>query len=255
MAAVATGAAACRTTATGTGAGRDAGTCVDIERVAHRMPFCAGQTQYRVCVPSDTTAAVFGAGANVSMEAKDGWARRTFDAFLSERLAMEGGTLRPDDPAFANFTEPGEKVAKRFTDNRDCVQAYRNYLCYLNFPRCDGKDESMLLCASVCENMMKACRVPKYLWRCGNPRYFGGTAPEGASDDQLFDNVGVPYYARAPFPGSPFASNQFELNGDPVAVCTPSLKSGSPGAVTVGWPTWAAAAATAVAAVTARAWR
>lgn len=45
---------------------------------------------------------------------------------------------------------------------------------WLNFPRCDDSDNSLGMCRSVCENFMRACKVPTDMWRCYEPRYFGG---------------------------------------------------------------------------------
>lgn len=58
-----------------------------------------------------------------------------------------------------------ESVVRRFTNDDDCQAAYRNYLCYMNFPRCNGAEESLSLCLSVCENFFQACAYPKYMWR------------------------------------------------------------------------------------------
>jgi len=45
-------------------------------------------------------------------------------------------------------------VTSRF-NHPDCVHAYYNMLCYMNFPRCDGTGQSMGMCRSVCENFFK----------------------------------------------------------------------------------------------------
>ena len=44
-----------------------------------------------------------------------------------------------------------------FTYNQDCVEAYKDALCYLNFPKCGCREESLPLCRSVCENYYRAC--------------------------------------------------------------------------------------------------
>lgn len=61
----------------------------------------------------------------------------------------------------AGINELGEEgeVEVRFFDNPDCQEAFRNYFCWLNFPRCDDEDESLILCRSTCENLMEACEV------------------------------------------------------------------------------------------------
>jgi hypothetical protein len=112
-------------------------------------------------------------------------------------------------------------IVPRFTDNEDCQNAYRNFACYLNFPRCDAEARSLVLCTSVCENFFRACGYAKDMWRCGDPRYFGGDGPEDAKD---LDANGFPTYWRAMFPGAPFRLNRFDEDGAPVAVCTPSIE-------------------------------
>lgn len=51
------------------------------------------------------------------------------------------------------------KIKTRFTGNTDCQNAFKNYMCYLNFPRCDDEERSLILCRTVCENFVKACNV------------------------------------------------------------------------------------------------
>lgn len=55
-------------------------------------------------------------------------------------------------------------VANRF-GYQDCVNAYYNFICYMNFPRCDGAGNSLGVCTSVCENFFRACKYPVELWR------------------------------------------------------------------------------------------
>lgn len=113
----------------------------------------------------------------------------------------------------------------RFTKSPECADAYKAFMCYLNFPRCDGSGSSLLMCRSACENFFKACNYPKAMWRCGNPAYFGGEAPEPAD---VIDENGVPVYFRAPFPGLPFTANQIEGDGyTELPVCTPAIPGGA----------------------------
>ena len=51
-------------------------------------------------------------------------------------------------------------VMKRFSGNADCQNAYKNYFCWLNFPRCNADGESLIMCRSVCNNYFKSCKVP-----------------------------------------------------------------------------------------------
>ena len=38
----------------------------------------------------------------------------------------------------------------------DCMAAFKNFLCWYNFPRCSPLDVSLVMCRSVCDNMMTA---------------------------------------------------------------------------------------------------
>mgnify|MGYP005991030367 CR=1 FL=1 len=58
------------------------------------------------------------------------------------------------------------------------------------------------------------------MWRCGDPQYFGGDGPEEEVD---LTADGRPLFWRAPFPGAPFRSNDFDGDGAPLPVCTPSI--------------------------------
>lgn len=118
-------------------------------------------------------------------------------------------------------------MAPRFTANPDCENAFRNFMCWLNFPRCDDSGSSLAMCRSTCENFFRACRVPLDLWRCYEPRFYGGRAAEGTQDDVFLDRAGNPAYTRALLPGLPFAANEYDEAGAPVTVCTPSLKNGA----------------------------
>ena len=113
-------------------------------------------------------------------------------------------TTTTDTTAAAKYNyDSGGSVKSRFSDD-DCVNAYRNFMCYMNFPRCNDAGESLLLCRSVCENFFRACGYPKVMWRCYNPEYYGGKAPEGTTGDQLFDSSGKAIFLRALLPGLPF---------------------------------------------------
>jgi hypothetical protein len=124
----------------------------------------------------------------------------------------------------------GSAPVARFTKSDDCAKAYRNLMCFLAFPRCDDSGESMNMCRSTCENMMRSCGYDKDLWRCYEPQFYGGKRAEGTDGDQLLDKDGAPFYTRAVFPGSPFTPNQFS-GDDPVPVCTPSLIDGATAAL------------------------
>ena len=71
----------------------------------------------------------------------------------------------------------GGKIQFRFSgrgDSGDCVRAFKNYFCWMNFPRCDQEGKSLVMCRSACENLHIACNYEQDLWRCGDPEYFYG---------------------------------------------------------------------------------
>ena len=137
---------------------------------------------------------------------------------------LQSVTALPSSPGINEFGEEADVVA-RFTDNPDCENAFKNFMCWLNFPRCDEEDRSLILCRSVCENFFQACKVRKGcalqrssdvpdvaamlvpaqyssdMYRCGAPEYYGGEEPEG---DDILDKDGQPIYLRAQFIGQPF---------------------------------------------------
>ncbi len=155
------------------------------------------------------------------------------------------------------FWEGGdEDTVERFTDNADCQAAYKAFLCYMNFPRCDESGASLILCRSVCENFFRACRYASFLVRCYDPEYFGSKEPE---PETITDELGLPIYMRAHLPGQPFRDPLVDDRTDPettLVVCTPSIPGGArAGAGVAAAAVVVAAAATAVAAAAAaRGW-
>ena len=202
--------------------GLDVGVCAAAADVQSAAPYCASVLPYSACVPRGGAAP----WSNLSASNKDDWLSAAVGSFIAQRVAIEGGHLSPNDPSLASFVPAGATVVRRFTAGgsagADCANAYRNYACWLAFPRCDGSRRSLPLCRSVCENFFRACSYPRAMWRCYEPANFGGEAPEGTSGDQLYDAHGGAVFKRAPIAGLPFASN-VDDGGAPIAVCTPSL--------------------------------
>ena len=88
----------------------------------------------------------------------------------------------------------------------------------------------------------QACSYPKSMWRCYDAAFFGGVAAEGTAGDQLYDAGGGAVFTRAWIAGLPWAANADGSDGEPLAVCTPSLRNGASAAAALS----AAAAAAAV---------
>lgn len=61
----------------------------------------------------------------------------------------------------AGVNEHGHNVEikERFDGNSDCQNSYKNYMCYLNFPRCDQEGRSLIMCRTTCKNYFKSCKV------------------------------------------------------------------------------------------------
>lgn len=196
--------------------GYDSGECMDMTDFEVTMPFCANIVKYRACVPTYQRL-----WYNHSRLTKDRWVEKLFNQTVTERMLFETNETLLD----SSLNEWNEEVEilPRFTENSDCVNAYRNYFCWINFPRCDAEGRSLLLCRSVCENFFTACGYARDLWRCGEPKYVDGYEPEVS--EEMRDNELM--YFRAPFPGSPLRTNEFvPETTTPLIVCTPSLENG-----------------------------
>jgi hypothetical protein len=149
-------------------------------------------------------------------------------------------TPPPPTLSSASWEGTAGKILMHFTNNDACKAAFKNFLCYMNFPRCDATGTSLMLCQSVCENFYKACNYPKDFWRCYNYAYYGGQEAEPST---LISTSGEPIFLRSMLPGLPFTPNMAALDGSPAEVCTPALASGAEASAAV------AAGAVALAAV------
>jgi hypothetical protein len=89
------------------------------------------------------------------------------------------------------------------------------------------------------------------MWRCYDASFFGGVAAEGTAGDQLFNDKGDAIFSRAWIAGLPWAANADGGDGEPLAVCTPSLRNGASAAAALGAAAVATAALLALAAASA----
>ena len=141
--------------------------------------------------------------------------------------------------------------------NQDCIDAFKRYMCSINFPRCDENEESLGTCESTCMNLFYTCGFSKDLYRCGRSEFFnggegahlpraegGGGSPEAKNLPLWIQGAWLALggasqlmpgkrYWRDYFPGQPFRPNEFEpypnddptiAEGEPIPVCTPSIK-------------------------------
>merc|ERR1711964_641116 len=84
-------------------------------------------------------------GEHWNVASKDALLGRHFKTAVEQRIAREMAVT------------PDEYVPVRFTNNPDCVAAYKNALCWYNFPKCGNYNQSLPLCRSTCDNYFAAC--------------------------------------------------------------------------------------------------
>lgn len=224
--------------------GQDSGECVEEAELAPSIPFCAEYITYTACAPVYQRS-----WWNFTVSAKDAWVEKMFNKVVQERKRHEMNlTLRE-----SGMNEHGENipVTRRFwngnwndpdgtyfAENRGgsdlsaCEYAYKRYMCYMNFPRCDDEGKSLILCRSVCENYAHACGISKDLNRCGPNEFYGAEEPEQPELDPETKEMSL--FIRGKYPGWPFRDYQ-EMgwqpneNGnllysyEPVIRCTPSV--------------------------------
>mmetsp|Transcript_45492 Transcript_45492/g.58336 ORF Transcript_45492/g.58336 Transcript_45492/m.58336 type:complete len:253 (+) Transcript_45492:81-839(+) len=196
--------------------GTDSGTCdarlssePDYKKL--EMPFCGPIIDYTPCVPEqkavnpDRNFNQDGRWANHTTLTKDRWIEKTVKEMIKYRLGLEVNNSLLDKGEDEYGIKGG--IEPRFHRNADCRNAYKNYFCWINFPRCDGNDQSLMTCRSSCENFFRVCGYEDDLWRCGPSKFFNGYGPE---DGKL---------TRDYFPGQPFR------DFDPLRkTCTPSIE-------------------------------
>ena len=155
-----------------------------------------------------------GRWTNNTAKTKDAWVEQYCTDQIALRIALERNKTLHN----LGRNEYGDKgdIVQRFYKNKDCQNAFKNYFCWINFPRCDmDTDQSLPTCRSACRNFFKSCQYVKDLWRCGLTKYFNGYAPEEPTGNRT--------YMRDYFPGQPFRENKFDKNNKPVPICTPSI--------------------------------
>jgi hypothetical protein len=179
--------------------------------------------------------------ANHTYQNKDAWVEDMFYRIVNERKALEmNETIR--DMQVDEYGNEGEVTTRYWNrDEKDpdgikfrareggreiteCEKSFKHYMCYLNFPRCDAEKNSLIMCRSVCENYMSACKIPQWLHRCGDAKYMYADAPETPMQNP--ETLEFDEYLRAPFPGAPFRDYEEDDSVDPanprvIPRCTP----------------------------------
>ena len=183
------------------------------------LPFCGNYVaSYPLCLPK----------SGVSLPPDQNFPNGRFQNHTT-------GTYHKDNWVKQKALETIANKPHLFAANLDCQEAYKPYICYVNFPRCDENELSLPVCSSVCENFMRACGMDKELRRSfceagDHPRPSAAAAvTRGDKGEEL------PPVTTA-FPGQPFVENKWKGRGQPDIVCTPSVKSG--GFAEKGAPMW-----------------
>lgn len=225
--------------------GADSGYCTDLTRNQENwkeeyMPFCQHAVAYPACIPKEQSLPPSrefpdGRWSNITLKVsqKDKWIEEMFKLHIFERENIE----KSKDLRSKQINEWGDegKVVERFYKNHDCQDAFRNYFCWINFPRCDirgAAQETFPTCKSACENFFIACQYDRDLWRCGKSKWFNGYAPEQPIADPISGSV---TYLRDYFPGQPFRANKFSLKGNDLVVCTPSIQGSANSNLNLGY--------------------
>jgi len=230
--------------------GYDSGYCEDSDDFATLIPFCSGVVPYRACLPKgDVPTGPADDNGKLNAYDKDKFIEQWFNRIIEERLRHE--TNRTLEEEGINEIGEGGWIVQRYHDQSEpdaCMNAFKNYFCWLNFPRCDEEDESLVMCRSACENLHIACGYDKDLWRCGQPEFYYGYRGEASGKWHPEDNTKIFY--RYPYPGGPFR----DIQGDPEGVemtfretlttsgkkvCTPSIVGAAPASSTTSVLIWA----------------
>jgi hypothetical protein len=223
--------------------GTESGECMEPADFAADMPFCSSVVKYRACVPiyRGTDVARW---RNHTLANKDAWVKSSWQKEWDIRKTAETN-MTLQELHVDEWGMPGSVVMRFYAQSEDdpwnfvndCAQAYLNYFCWSNFPRCDEEDRSLVMCESACENYFKSCGYPRDMWRCGAAELINGYTTESPQlqvpgvpvDVYGQDENGTMYFLRSFFPGQPFRANQFAEDGvTPLNVCTPSLLGAAP---------------------------
>jgi len=208
------------------------------------MPFCFDAITYPACIPKYQTLPPSrefpdGRWFNNTVRNKDDWIGSIVPPHIARRIGYEMSAAMKE----ANYNEFGDlgHTRRRFRDRPDCQLAYKNYFCWINFPRCDiTRDLTLPTCRSACENFFRTCGYEKGLWRCGKSKWFNGYEPE---IPQLPPG-GNRSYLREFMTGQPFRQNKYTQLGAEIPICTPAIlgaASHGTGSSTARWITAATA--------------
>ena len=198
------------------------GPCSDEKNMAsHCMPFCGRYiaNYYAPCVPFATFLEPDqnfprGRHGSFTVLTKDKWVEETALNYISERIQKETNETAKKLGVDEHGVK-GKRTPIRFYRNTACQEAYKKFICWLNFPRCSDEhdDETLPMCQSACLNFFRVCGYEKETWQCDTHN--------AEQIDEINHNF---------FPGQPFKENEYlpKSGGEPKIVCTPSIKGSAP---------------------------
>lgn len=67
---------------------------------------------------------------------KDDWIKNRTETHVAYRKEIETNEAYLNENT-NEYDDPDHPVTTRFNENEDCVEAYKNFFCWINFPRCD----------------------------------------------------------------------------------------------------------------------
>lgn len=230
--------------------GYETGECRDPDDFEGEMSFCKDLVTYRACMPRYQGSSV-NRWSEHTLSNKDAWVEEAFNREWDIRKSAETN-LTLQELGVDEYGDEGSVVMRFYAEGEDdpwnfvndCTQAYMNFFCWANFPRCDEEDKSLIMCKSVCENYFKACGYSEDMWRCSSSAFLNGIGIEDPIlsmagvdlDSSGYDENGTQYFWRSFFPGQPFRANKFEDDDvTPIAVCTPSLKNAANHLTSCAW--------------------
>ncbi|CEM00661.1 unnamed protein product [Vitrella brassicaformis CCMP3155] len=118
------------------------GLCADEGEVRQRLSFCRDAVRYRACIPPRQRYF-----PSWDATRKDQVLESLFKQQVEARIKKETNITREKD------------TPMYLTQNEDCQNAYKNFLCWFNFPRCSANNESLPLCRPSCTNYFEACKI------------------------------------------------------------------------------------------------
>ena len=132
------------------------GVCVPPTYFADELGFCGEYVRYAACVPPRQP--LWGAWNATS---KDRLLERQFKVAVDARISQE---MTKD--------QLGNYIQIRFSQNMECIEAFKRALCWANFPACGEQDgKSFPVCLSACQDYMTACKYADFSSCSANPSW------------------------------------------------------------------------------------